>query len=134
MGICPEKFGPYFWGALHLACLYADDYKTLRAFVYSYTEVLPCPACRVHFARVLERHPFPEESDNLEYFSWSVDAHNIVNSRLGKPFVTYDTAFADWISGCDGNGPDDKYIDIKIRAGALAILALLIFLYIRNRK
>ena len=134
MGVCPQKFGPYFWGALHLACLYADDYKTLRAFVYSYTEVLPCPACRDHFKAVLDQHPFPEESHNIEYFSWSVDVHNIVNHRLGKPMVTYDAAFADWVSGCDGNGPDDKFIDVKIRVGIWVILALLIFLYIRNRK
>jgi hypothetical protein len=133
MGICPQKFGPYFWGALHLACLYADDYKTLRAFVYSYTEVLPCPACREHFAQVLSRRPFPVEGHNLEYFSWSVDVHNIVNQRLNKPMITYDAAFAEWVSGCDGNGPDDKYMDAKIRIGLAIVLVLIALLIIKNR-
>jgi len=129
MGICPQKFGPYFWGALHLACLYADDYNALRTFVSTYTEVLPCPACRVHYAQVLSERPFPPEGHNLEYFKWSVDVHNIVNNRINKPWVSYDDAFAEWISGCDGA---DKYLDIKIRVSTLLILLILMALIIRN--
>jgi Erv1 / Alr family len=133
MGVCPQKFGPYFWGALHLACLYADNYKTLKEFVYSYTEVLPCPACREHFAQVLAQRPFPVEGNNLEYFAWSVDVHNIVSLSLKKPPMSYDDAFAEWVSGCDGNGPDDKFADLKIRIGTLIILGLIVVLIMKNR-
>jgi hypothetical protein len=59
--------------------------------------------------------------------------HNIVNQRLGKPVVSYDTAFAEWISGCDGNGPDDKFSDIKIRVGTLIIVGLIVVLIMKNR-
>lgn len=134
MGICPKKFGPYFWGALHLACLFADDYKTLRSFVYSYTEVLPCPMCREHFAQVVEQRPFPSEGHNIEYFTWSVDVHNIVNQRLGAPMLTYDEAFAEWISGCDPAAPWDKYAEIKIRLSTFAIIVIIIFLIVYNSK
>lgn len=132
MGICPEKFGPYFWGALHLACLYADDYNTLKQFVYSYVEVLPCPACRHHFAQVLNQLPFPIEGHNLGYFAWSVDVHNIVNNRLGKPQLTYDKAFETWVSGCEPGY--DKYEDVKIRLALLVLLILGALLFFRNKK
>jgi len=132
MGICPQKFGPYFWGAMHLACLYADDYETLKKFVESYVEMLPCPACRIHFAEVIHYHPFPAESHNLDYFKWSVDAHNIVNSRLGKTQWSYDEAFREWTSGCDGDY--DKHEDLKIRTGLVIILILVAVLFFRLRK
>ena len=88
MGICPKKFGPYFWGTLHLACLYSDDTGAVKALVDSYLGTLPCPACRVHFAEVLRQLPFPTDGTRADIFKWSVQAHNIVSMHLDKPQMT----------------------------------------------
>ena len=130
MGICPEKFGPYFWGAMHLACLYADDFNALATFISSMAEILPCPKCRVHFAQVLSENPFPANGTRKEAFEWSVIVHNIVNARLGKSQVTFDQAFDIWTSGCDGE--NDPLIDWST-VGLLVILGALILFLLRNK-
>lgn len=130
MGICPKKFGPYFWGAIHLACLYADDINALGTFISSLAEVLPCAKCRVHFAQVLGEHPFPTTGTRSEVFEWSVVAHNIVNARLNKPQVTVDQALAIWSSGCDGEF--DPKIDWVTVVLVLGLVALVLFL-LRNK-
>jgi hypothetical protein len=92
--VSPVKFGPYFWGALHLACLGGGN---IQDFIASFPSALPCPACGAHFNDVLNAYPFPAGVTNpLELFAWSVDVHNVVNRRLGKPEVDYDTAFEFW--------------------------------------
>ena len=96
MGICPKKFGPYFWGTLHLACLYADDTGAVKALVDSYLGTLPCPMCRVHFAEVLEQLPFPTDGTRSDIFTWSVRAHNIVNAHTDKPQMTVEDALRLW--------------------------------------
>ena len=128
MGICPKKFGPYFWGALHLACLYGGDPKVLESFAQSYLEVLPCPACRIHFAQVLQDVPFPVNGTREEIFKWSVVVHNVVNARLDKPQVTFDQALATWTSGCD----DDPILDWPTVGAIVALAALVVFL-LRNK-
>ena len=47
--------------------------------------------------------------------------------------MTYDDAFAEWVSGCDGSGPDDKFADLKIRIGTLIVLGLIVVLIMKNR-
>lgn len=125
MGICPQKFGPYFWGSLHLACLYANDAAALGTFIQSFTEVLPCPACRTHFAEVLAVHAPPTEGTPLDFFRWSVDVHNIVNERLGKPMTTLEEAFALW-STCEPAPKRDRSWVLLL--AVLAVFAVLIFL------
>ena len=130
MGTCPDKFGPYFWGTLHLAALFGEDVGSLAA---SYTRNLPCPACRTHFSQVLQDSPVPKDASAEQVFLWSVDVHNIVNERLGKPKMDYATAFNKW-SKCENQ---------RARTGVIAnwpvivvvvavLLALLIFV-LRNK-
>lgn len=93
MNISPEVFGPYFWGALHTACLGSRDPEALRNFVNSYPLVLPCGACRFHFEKVLAENPLPESDNPIVLFEWSVLVHNIVNAKIGKPTITPEAAF-----------------------------------------
>lgn len=97
MGTCPAKFGPYFWGTLHLAALFGDDVSSLAE---TYTRNLPCPACRIHFSKVLRENPLPVGAPAEKAFLWSVDVHNVVNESLGKPKIDYATAFDKW-SRCE---------------------------------
>ena len=69
----PDKWGPYFWGALHLAALGCPDAQVLRTFIECYKTVLPCLTCRSHFTRVLDENPVPDSPDPYEIFKWSFE-------------------------------------------------------------
>jgi hypothetical protein len=110
---------------LHIACLGCQDAKVLTDFVEGYKEIIPCLSCREHFEQVLVENPVPEADD---LFKWSVDVHNIVNKRLGKPEVSYEAALANVVSP-DALSPK---FDFKI---TLIILLLFVILFlIFNRK
>jgi hypothetical protein len=93
-----DRVGPPLWAALHtLAFAYpeqatAQDRQWSRAFVESLAHLLPCAQCRAHFQRLLE-HDLPLRNATRDEFAhWTVDAHNAVNARLGKPCVSYEEA------------------------------------------
>ena len=124
MKIPPSKWGPHFWMTLHIACLGCQDAKVLVDFVEGYKEIIPCLSCREHFEQVLVDNPVPEADD---LFKWSVDVHNIVNKRLGKPEFSYEEALANIVTGA----PPPQF-DLKI---ALIVLLLFVILFlIFNRK
>lgn len=128
MGICPKKFGPYFWGTLHLACLYADDTAAVKSLVDSYLGTLPCPACRVHFAEVLAILPFPAGGTRSDIFTWSVQAHNIVSAHLNKPQMTVEEALDVWTSGCG-----EDIFDLKFWLMIVALVGLVLFLLRKSK-
>ena len=95
MRLPPEVWGPVFWGTLHIVALaYPDEpsYSEKRAakeFYKSMVFLLPCPACRQHFAEILESIPVENWLDNRKsLIEWNVTAHNRVNAKLGKPEIT----------------------------------------------
>ena len=121
MGLCPKSFGPYFWGAFHLACLAAIDKDALKTFIETYQMVLPCFGCRLHFSQLLAENPIPD----VDQFRWSVNIHNIVNERLGKPIVTYEDALKHWLSGCEPETPEPLFDSTTIIL--LMLLVVLVF-------
>ena len=124
MKIPPSKWGPHFWMTLHIACLGCQDAKVLVDFVEGYKEIIPCLSCREHFEQVLIENPVPEADD---LFKWSVDVHNIVNKRLGKPEFSYEDAFANIVTV---TAPPQ--FDFKI--ALIVLLMFVIILLILNRK
>ncbi len=127
----PEKWGPYYWGALHLAALGCPDAQVLRTFIECYKTVLPCISCRAHFTQVLDENPVPDSSDPMAIFKWSVDVHNIVNIRLGKPVVDYNEAYAIWT---DAKPKPIERPEFDIKIGIIITLLIAIALLIFNRK
>jgi hypothetical protein len=128
MHIPPTKWGPHFWMTLHIACLGCQDYKIISEFVEGYKAIIPCLSCRMHFDSVLTENPVPEAGD---FFKWSVDVHNIVNKRLGKPEFSYEDALAN-IVGMEMPQPSTPQFDFKI-AFIIFLLFIILFL-ILNRK
>ena len=126
MNVPPTKWGPHFWMALHIACLGCQDYKIIAGFVEGYKAVIPCLSCRLHFDSVLTENPVPETGD---FFQWSVDVHNIVNKRLGKPEFSYEEALANIVSG---PAPSAPKFDYKIALILLLIAIILVLIF--NRK
>jgi hypothetical protein len=95
-------------------------------FVEGYKEIIPCLSCRDHFEQVLVDNPVPEADD---LFKWSVDVHNIVNKRLGKPEFSYEAALANIVSAGDVVVPE---FDFKIVL--IIVLVMAISFLILNRK
>jgi hypothetical protein len=50
-----------------------------------------CP-CREHFHEYLKENPVDWE----DFFLWTVDLHNAVNERIGKPTINVDDAAILW--------------------------------------
>ena len=111
---------------MHIACLGCQDAKALAEFVEGYIYIIPCLSCRQHFEQVLVENPVPETGD---FFKWSVDVHNIVNKRLGKPEVSYDDALANIVGG---SAPGAPKFDPKI--ALIFVLVIIILILIFNRK
>ena len=131
MAIKPAKFGPYYWGVLHLACIGGIDPAALQALVYMFPAILPCPACGVHFAEVLNATPLPETDDPDVLFKWSVDVHNIVNKRLEKPLLTYEEAYRYWMTMPEAPKPASTW-DGKMIIIIILMIALILSIFYRN--
>jgi hypothetical protein len=119
MGVSPDVWGPSLWGAFHALCLTGT---ITSEFVQEFANVIPCPACAMHFRDILETFPFEQAEDK---FQWSVRIHNQVNERLGKPIVRVEEARVKWSSR-----PCSQF-DFKILLIILVVLVL-IFMYLRK--
>lgn len=133
-----KNWGPYFWGTLHLACLSAPNVLTqehkeaFQALVESYTKVLPCPMCQVHFTEVLQKYPLQDNLDTADrLFLWSVAVHNEVNESIGKPQVKPVDALYYWAERLNYNPPPENEFPVEIVAVILLTIALISFLMLK---
>jgi uncharacterized protein (DUF2236 family) len=96
----PDVWGPPFWRAIHYAALGSperptpEDRRAFAAWLSALPTVLPCQACADHFSELLRREPPTDErmSSVDALFRYTVDLHNHVNARLGKPQLTVQQA------------------------------------------
>ena len=132
----PPTWGPTFWGVLHMAALAlpptldAAQQEGFTSLVTSYTQVLPCGECQVHWGEVLEETPLgPHLLTGEGAFKWTVDAHNYVNIRTGKTEISYEEAANYWMSkmGTDGRLEDAKFLLIAL----IIMIIIVLFLYRR---
>nr|UDO47644.1 erv-family thiol oxidoreductase [Pandoravirus massiliensis] len=110
--------GPPLWETMHYAAFqcpepFAERAPALLDLVRAYAALLPCAECRGHFAALLAAHP-PEEAARAgrqAFARWTVDAHNMVNARLGKPLFTFEQAAGRYARGdlCCHNSADDRH-------------------------
>ena len=115
----PKLIGPGIWFIIHLTARKAVDEPTKRAFLElmkSLAQKFPCEKCRTHINEYLAKNPIehywngknPSGEEN-GLFTWSWNFHNTVNTRLGKVYVDYDTAwnmYGDGITICTSNCGD----------------------------
>lgn len=76
------------WKRLHTAT--AAD----AAWITSYTANVPCGPCKAGWLAILKEMP-PIYGDG--WFAWTVEAHNAVNAKLGKPQMEFAEARARWV-------------------------------------
>ncbi len=82
---------PELWADLHRAALSAPTAGAFAAFLGAFRARVPCGECRSHWSAWVEEHP-----PGPDAFAWSVEAHNSVNARLGKPLLPVEQARALW--------------------------------------
>lgn len=107
MGLGPNGWGPYMWGAIHLTCLGAPetlDSSSRSAYVTFFSQlpfVLPCATCAQHLLENMHKEPVEASASGRdELFAWSVRLHNIVNKQLNKPVMTIEDARKHWLDVC----------------------------------
>jgi hypothetical protein len=131
MGVKPEKWGPLFWGALHVAALGCSNRENLVHFVECYKAIIPCMTCRQHFEEVLSSNPVPAVSNPVELFAWTVEVHNLVNKRLGKPVISPEDAYDIWMA--EPTSICTQKIDFKIIIFIIIAVALILFILLNKQ-
>lgn len=90
-------WGPHAWEFLHAATFGYPENPTskeqakMKCFFECLPWILPCKSCQQHFAQLLVTSPIDPHLGSREALTiWLVEAHNMVNTRLGKPTLSYD--------------------------------------------
>lgn len=102
------------WYSLHLQAKRAttiERKKSCLEFITSLREEFFCLVCRNHFDEFCEKNPPPdvETCGNMDFFYWTVDAHNNANELTGKSKMSRDDAeflYYDSQSMCHSNCGD----------------------------
>jgi hypothetical protein len=63
-------------------------------------DLLPCAVCAQHWTTIAQT---VDTTSRAAALKWSVDAHNTVNARLGKPVLSYPEAMQAIVGMCPGN-------------------------------
>lgn len=96
-----EEIGPGGWYMIHMFCGKAIDPPTTGValgVISGVREWFFCIDCRSHFNQFATRRPpglIANEPGGL--FRWSIDVHNDVNIRRGKPTWSYEQAFEHYL-------------------------------------
>jgi hypothetical protein len=83
-----EERGPKMWAELHARpATYTGDAGAELQWLGAFARRIGCGECQKHWRELAERMP-PDLASGVAYHRWTVDAHNAVNVRLGKPVWT----------------------------------------------
>lgn len=98
----PTIIGPGIWFVIHRTARDAVNGETINEFISLMNRLrysFPCQKCRRHIDEYMSTHPFEpffnltdREGIKIGMFKWSWLFHNAVNTRLGKPYVDFETA------------------------------------------
>ena len=114
-----NKWGPYAWYRFHKEAIrYPDnpcqcdinriiDYYHKKFFKY-----IDCPTCCKEYRKIIYSTPLRVASREA-LFDWTVDVHNLINKKLGRPLMTYEQAFILWsrIIPCNPKPCHRPYLD-----------------------
>lgn len=89
--------GPKLWAELHTRASAGDpvNAEDEKKWLAQFATKLPCGTCKAHFL-TLVRAIFANGFDG--YFEKTVEIHNLVNDRIGKPRVTLEQARTLWLA------------------------------------
>jgi hypothetical protein len=89
-GLLPSCWGQVMWHTLHsIAMAYVPTDQNKQQYFNFFTNlgyVLPCQACKTHYAQNVNTKTLMSSLDTQEgLFRWVYDLHNIVNKQTGVP-------------------------------------------------
>ena len=84
-----NTWGPRMWKKMHVESL-NQNRDTFIDLLIRVDKTIPCGMCRQHFREYVKSHPI---RPNTNLVTWTIDFHNNVNDRLGKPQLSYPEAF-----------------------------------------
>jgi hypothetical protein len=133
--INPTLWGPHAWKILHyITVAYPDnptskDKENIKNFFMSFSNVIPCENCRIHFALNLNKYPLTDSilSSKYNLINWLRDIHNEVNNRTGKPLMSYDDLIREYSDKKDNSNNNIEIVTIIL----LIVIIILIFIYIK---
>ena len=137
MGMTIDRWGPAAWNTLHAfahrspVSFEAGEQEKWRSFLYLFADFLPCPKCKEHFKSLMERErnrPLRGREDLIILLN---DAHNEVNSRLGKRVVSLPEHMHTY-SIPDAN--TNIYSVHVVQLLAVVLLSMCVFRAMRNRR
>lgn len=117
-------WGPHAWMFMHTVSFHypiqptEQDKIDIANFFHAMAAVLPCSICKTHFTKLLKEHPIENALDSRNSLTqWVVNAHNMVNRRLGKQELNHDVIKRDYemIRGktCEANASLANTIEEK---------------------
>lgn len=83
----PEVWGPPLWREIHTSALTLETPEARQQHAAGIVARVPCGECKAHWKEWSAAHP-ARVATAEEYFAWTVEAHNAVNTRQGKPTLT----------------------------------------------
>lgn len=84
----------YYMHSVAKICQNAEDQQFFSKWLVFLLMFLTCPKCKGHALSYLSDHPFVvKPNDPRNAFRYTVDFHNTVNKRLGKPVMLESTAW-----------------------------------------
>jgi len=94
-----EEWGRKAWAVFHENTFgYRAGLDEQRCYQFYYSEFLgyiKCATCLAHYQEIINRTPIRLYSED-DLFAWTVDVHNQVNRKLGKPIVSVCEAKQIW--------------------------------------
>ena len=143
MGIEPTLFGPCMWKTIHFIALgspevFEEKHKAMyRSFYSQIYNVIPCASCGTHLVETMNTLPIePALTGSQALFQWTVDLHNAVNKRLGKPIVSASDA-RDMLMGNSGGKSQigkNKYATIGISFIVALFLMGIVVYALRSKR
>jgi hypothetical protein len=81
------------WRELHLYALTEQPTPLGRvAWLANFAASLPCGDCKRSWKLLMQQKPLLQSATDKQFWEWTVDRHNDVNAKLGKPLLTYEQA------------------------------------------
>lgn len=93
-----NNWGNILWSFIHTITV-TNNYEntlTVKKILGNITNIIPCGSCIGTYKIYLERLGSLDLTQPMVLFRWSVDLHNAVNKKLGKPEWNYEDARKHW--------------------------------------
>lgn len=98
----PKVVGPGVWWMTHMLARDAIDKEGIDKFIKHMNflaENFSCKNCRKHINEYMKLHSFDDlknlknkDGELIGMFKWAWLFHNAVNTRIGKPYIEWETA------------------------------------------